>query len=149
MKTRPLVTILILVIAVMVIAGSCATRKKVISIEEASEIRSGIWVNEHHKIDKSLVLYPDGRYEDYYDLQQERLFDTGISNIYESWRDSEGVLLYRAHYQDSAGREGYVLGKISNSDNTLEFISTTNNQMIEEWKIAVVGHYYYIFYRQE
>jgi len=148
-QTRTSILILILVFVILVIAGSCATRKKAISIEEASELRSGIWINEHHKIDKSLVLYPDGRFEYYRDLQQEGLVYYGTSEIYESWRDSEGVLWYRAHYQDNVGREGYYLVKISNSDNTFELLETDHNQMIEEWKIAVVGHAYTIWYRQK
>jgi len=148
MKTR-VVFFLIIILAVLFIVESCATRKKAVSIEEASEIQSGIWVNEHHKLDKITVRYPDGRWEIYWDLQQESLAYSGISEIYESWRDSEGVLWYRAHYQDIVGREGYYLAKISNSGNTLEIIETENNQMIEEWKIAIVGHFYTIWYRQE
>jgi len=96
-----------------------------------------------------IVLYPDGRFEIYYDLQQERLVYSGVSEIYESWRDSEGVLWYRSYYQDSVGREGYEFGKISNSGNTFELIQTTNNLIIEEWKIDKVGHYWAIYYRQE
>ena len=148
MKTRTLVSILILILAVLIITGGCATRKKAISIEDASEIRSGIWINEAYN-EPLAVQYPDGRYEIYYDLQQERLYVSGISEIYESWRDSEGVLWYRAHYQNRVGWEGYVLGKISNSDNTLEYIMTTNNLKIEEWKIGKVGYNYEIWYRQE
>jgi hypothetical protein len=148
MKTKTFVSILILVLAVLIVVGSCATRKKAISIEEASKIRSGIWVNELYT-DPLVVQYPDGRYELYYDLQQERLCLSGISEIYESWRDSDGVLWYRAHYQESTGQEGYVLGKISNSDNTWEFIVTTDNLMIEEWKIGKVGYNHIIYYRQE
>ena len=132
----------------LIIVSSCATRKKAISNEEASEIRSGIWINEAYW-EPLVVVYPDGRYEIYSDLKQEKLYVSGISKIYESWRDSEDVLWYRAHYQDSAGQEGYVLAKISNSNNRLETIETTNNLMIEEWKIGKVGYNYIIFYRQE
>jgi hypothetical protein len=46
MKTRTFVSILILMLAVMIIAGSCATRKKAVSPEDATGIRSGKWVNE-------------------------------------------------------------------------------------------------------
>jgi hypothetical protein len=119
MKTRTLILVVILIMAVLMIAGSCATRKKAISIEEALEIQSGIWIDEHAKIEKLVVRYPDGRYEYYRDLQQESLVYYGKTEIYESWRDSEGVLWYRAHYKDNVGREGYYLVKISNSDNTL------------------------------
>ena len=148
MKARTFVSILIPVLAVLVIAESCATSKKAVSIEEASEIRSGIWVNELYKVNL-VVVYPDGRFEQYYDLQQERLNVSGISEIYESWRDSEGVLWYRAHYKNSIGWEGYVLGRINDSGNVLEGIETTNNQMIDEWKIGKVGYNYLIYYRQE
>jgi len=148
MKTRTLTSIFILVLAVLFIVGGCATRKKAISFEEAAEIQSGKWVDEHAAIEKLVVWYPDGRYEYYRDLQQESLVYYGISEIYESWRDSEGVLWYRAHYQDNVGREGYMLVKISNSDNTFEWIQTEKNKMIEEWKYPVVGYAYYIYYRQ-
>ena len=148
MKTRTFVPILILVLAVLVIAGSCATRQKAISIENASEIRSGIWINEAYQY-PLVIQYPDGRYDWYHDLQQERLFLSGTSEIYKSWRDSEGVLWYRAHYKDSTKHEGYVLGRMSNSDNTLECIMTTGNLEIEEWKIGKVGYNYEIWYRQE
>ena len=149
MKTRALVSVIILILVVLTIVGSCATRKKAIPIEEALEIRSGIWVNEHYQHEKLVVQHPDGRYEEYSDLQQEKFYLSGKSDIYESWRDSDGVLWYRAHYQDNVGREGYMFVKISNSDNTFEWIQTEKNKMIEEWKYPVVGYAYYIYYRQE
>jgi beta-lactamase regulating signal transducer with metallopeptidase domain len=148
-KIGTLTVILIFALTVLALAGNHATGKKAVSIEEASEIRSGIRINEHHKIDKMFVQYPDGRYECYRDLQQESLVYYGISEIYESWRDSEGLLWYRAHYKDNVGREGYELVRISNSDNTFEIIMTQNNQMIEEWKYPVVGYCYSFYYRQE
>ena len=149
MKTRTLAIILILVLAVMIIAGSCATRNKAISIEDALKIRSGKWVNELDSTTQMIVHYPDERYEAYYTPKQERMHYSGKSDIYESWRDSEGVLWYRAHYQNSVGKEGYVLGKISNSDNTLEFIqSTSKDLMIEGWIIGKVDYNYFIYYRQ-
>ena len=49
MKTRMFVPILILTFSVMIIVESCATRQKAISIEDASEIRSGIWINEAYQ----------------------------------------------------------------------------------------------------
>jgi beta-lactamase regulating signal transducer with metallopeptidase domain len=148
MKIRTLTIILVLALTVLATAGNHATGEKAISIEEASEIRSGKWISKHCAIEGMFVQYPDGRYETYYDLQQESLECYGISEIYESWRDSEGALWYRAHYQDNVGREGYELVKIYNSDNTIEFITTVKNQMIEEWKYPVVGYCYCIYYRQ-
>ena len=148
MKTRMFVSILILVLAVLIIAGSCATKKKAVSTEDAMKIRSGKWVNETFPDEQLLVHYPDGRFEMYDTPQQLRMGFSGTSNIYESWRDSEGVLWYKARWQDSIGQKAYVLGKISNSDNTLEFLYTINNVEIEEW-LRNRGYDYIIRYRQE
>ena len=149
MKGRTLVSILILVLIVLIIAGCCATRKKAISIEDAAVIRSGKWVNESYITEQIYIIYSDGRYELYDDLQQQKLHGTGKSDLYESWRDSEGVLWYRAHYQNSSQNEGYEFGKISDSDNTLELIFTTDDLIIEEWKIGKVGYNHVTYYRQE
>ena len=45
MKTRMFVSVLILVLAVLIIAGSCATRRKAISDEDFMEAWSGTWIN--------------------------------------------------------------------------------------------------------
>jgi hypothetical protein len=148
MKTRTIVSVLILVLAVLVIVGSCATRKIAISIEDAAEILSGKWVNETFMDEQLAVFYSDGRFEIYDTPQQLRLVFSGTSNIYESWRDSAGVLWYKARWKDSLGQEGYVLGKISNMDNTLEFLYTAGNVEIEEW-LRNKGYDYIIRYRQE
>jgi hypothetical protein len=148
-QTRTYVSILIFILAVLIIAGSCATRKKVISPEDAAVIRSGKWINETHIKEEMVIFYPDGRYEIYYTTPVEKLLESGTSQIYESWRDPEGVLWYRAHYQNNIKNEGYIFGKISNSDNTLELIFTRDDLMIEEWKIGKVGYNYVTYYRQE
>jgi len=149
MKTRTFLSILILVLAVLIIVGSCATRKKAITPEDAAEIRKGKWGNESYRNEQIFIIYSDGRYELYDDPQQQKLHSTGKSDIYESWRDSKRVLWYRAHYKNSSKNEGYILGKISNSDNTLELIFTNDDLIIEEWKIGKVGYNYVIYYRQE
>jgi len=45
MKTRTFVSILLLVFFVLIIAGGCATRRKVISDENFMEVWSGTWIN--------------------------------------------------------------------------------------------------------
>ena len=53
MKTRSLVAILILVLAVLIIAGSCTTRRKAISDEDFMEALSGTWVNTDYSKSRS------------------------------------------------------------------------------------------------
>jgi len=59
-----------------------------------------------------------------------RLSET--SKIYEILRDSEGVFWYMVCYKAGLEKEGYVFGKIFNSDNTLEFFYTIDDSIIEE-----------------
>jgi hypothetical protein len=148
MKLSVKVSMTLSFFVVLIFAGGCATGKKVIYVEDALELRSGEWINEDYRSDQLTVFRPDGRYEVYDTPQKSQLIFSGTSKIYESWRDSEGVLWYRAHYEDSVGQEGYVLGKMSDSDQTLEFIFTTDNVVIEEWKIGKVGYNYVVYYRR-
>jgi hypothetical protein len=148
MKARTLVSMLILILAIMIIVGSCTTKKKAVSTEDAMKILSGKWVNESFPDEQLLVHYHDGRFEMYQTPLQQRMAFSGTLKIYESWRDSEGVLWYKARWKDSLGQEPYLLGKISDSDNTLEFLYTTRNEVIEEWS-RTKGYDYIIRYRQE
>jgi len=149
MKVRTLILIGILVLVVMIITGSCATRKKAVSPEDASAIRSGKWINERITGAEMTIFYLDGRYEIYITTKGEKLYSSGTSAIYESWRDSDRILWCRARYQDSLGQEGYMLVKISNKDNTLELLYTTNNVVIDEWNMNKGGYNYIGPYRHE
>jgi hypothetical protein len=133
MKTRALVSMLILVSIVLVIAGSCATKKKTVSTKDAMKIRSGRWINEAFLSEQLTVFHVNGEYEIFDTPQQQKPVVTGISIMYESWRDSDGALWYRARYQDSTGQEGYVLGKMNDDDEILEFLFTFNNIEIVDW----------------
>ena len=69
MKTRMLVSILIIILAVLIIAGSCATRRKAISDEDFMEAWSGTWINTDYgekRNPQKKVYYSDGRWEEYY-----------------------------------------------------------------------------------
>jgi hypothetical protein len=63
MKTRTLVSILILVLAVLIIAGSCATMKKEISETDFFEAYSGTWINTDYSGDswgrQKKIHFPD------------------------------------------------------------------------------------------
>jgi hypothetical protein len=48
MKTRMFVSILILVLAVLIIIGSCATGKKMITVDDAMKRFEGVYVNTEY-----------------------------------------------------------------------------------------------------
>ena len=75
MKTRMLVSTLILVLSVLIIAGSCATRKKVISEEDFFVAFSGTWMNTDYMggygTPQKMIRFPDGTWEAYYNWIDE------------------------------------------------------------------------------
>jgi len=48
MKSRTLISVLILIMAVLVIAGSCATGKKIISVDDAMKQFEEIYINTEY-----------------------------------------------------------------------------------------------------
>ena len=73
MKTKTFVSILILVLAVMIVAGSCATKKEVVAekdfyVPKFDEEIHGTWINEEYDSTSykgKKRLYHWGYYEDY------------------------------------------------------------------------------------
>jgi hypothetical protein len=67
-QTRTFVSILILVLAVLIVIGSCATRRKAISEEDFFEVWSGTWINTEYKGGgryPKIVIHPDGTMQNY------------------------------------------------------------------------------------
>jgi len=95
MKTRTLVSILILVLAVMVIAGSCATGKKMVTVDDATKQFAGVYVNTKYSGSnpnepQKLVITSDGRLENWQVVNDERTLLTAEYSVTESWLDSKG-----------------------------------------------------------
>ena len=153
MKTRTLVSILIIALAVQTFAGSCATRRKIISDEDFMEAWSGAWINTDYgkrKNPQKKVYYSDGRWEDYYSVDNLIAIDWGKTTIIEKRLDSKGNVWYRTHFESlGTGATGYTMGKISNSGNTLEVIWASESYPIEEWEPDRFEYNYQIHYRQE
>ena len=154
MKTRTIVSILILVLAVLIIVGSCATGKKA-SVTERNLFKelSGTWVNTEYTgkwlgYEQKLIVYPDGKFE-YYLLTTDTnpLRQGYLLTITEVWTDSEGIIWYKATLEE-AGGPYYELGKISESGNTWETIGDAINNPTE-WDTSKTRYEYYeIRYRQ-
>jgi len=136
MKTRTLVSILILILAVLIIVGSCATKRKAVSDEDFFEVWSGTWINTDYGGDicQKIINYPDGTAEGFGILTSTiALFKKKIT-ILDQWLDSKGTIWYRGHCEDSG--------------NTWEYIIASEDYPIEEWEPDKLEYGYRIMYRQ-
>jgi hypothetical protein len=156
MKTKAFVSILFLVFAVMVIAGSCATGKKTyISEENLYKELAGTWINEEYEpttVQKSpqVTVYSDGSYETY-KMHSEmtaplQSFGHYIS-IKKAWIDSKGKIWYQGKgYFKSTKQTFYDIGKISDSGKVWEYVYSTVDYPDE---MDSENFNYRIYYRQE
>jgi hypothetical protein len=130
MKIRTLICILILVLSVLIIAGSCATGKKAYVAQENEELY-GTWVNPEYDDTTAgqpgRVVIKNGTYEIFALTDISRWLIRGEYTITDKWADSEGNVWYnymvtKLWYQTGATRTDplYGLAKISNSGKTLE-----------------------------
>ena len=158
MKTRALVSILILALAVVIIAGSCATEKKAYVAKENEELY-GTWINEDYNNTTGIIRHyakeirnPDGTFALYLNEFDTKPYMIGKSIITDSWTDSEGNIWFKEEYYIGAYFEGkkvseYRLTKISNSGRTLEGV---DNAAIAGYptEIDPTNSWYHILYRQ-
>ena len=126
-QTRTLVSILILIIAVLIVIGTCATGKiTVIEKDEGLKALIGIWTNldynYHPAARAKCIINPDGRYESYYTVDSERPANWGQYTIHEAWKDSKGTIWYKATWTDTWGTRPvqYEIGKIYDMGSTWE-----------------------------
>ena len=140
MKNRTFVSILILGLAVLIIAGSCATKK---SMVKDSEELYGTWINEEYKSPstppfKIHVINPDGtmgffRTETSVWEKDVEVLENGwipcdhyTYTIENKWVDSDGNVMYKVEAIGSGYEKNPVrillLMKISDSNNVLEYM---------------------------
>ena len=93
MKTRTYVSILILVLAVLIVVGSCAaSRKTTVESDTIHSTLTGTCIN--HKYDDTLnlpaktVFNSDGSYDLFENVDDTRKSWWGQYTIFESWIDS-------------------------------------------------------------
>jgi len=154
MKTRVFVSILVLVLAVLIIIGSCAITKKAISTEDFYEVFSRTWVNTEYsgfepRFQKR-IHYPDRDWEVYSEITSARPFYVFKGTIIDQWIDSKGAIWYETHWEviGSWKAKAYEMGKISNFGNTLELLLSYGEKPIEEWEPDNIRYIYLIYYRQ-
>jgi len=156
MKTRALLSILILLLAILIISGSCATEKKAYVAKENEELY-GNWVNSEYNDSfhrARHIINADGTIQLYSTDISTRVAEEGEYIITEKWYDSLGNIWYKAivtgHVMGSIKRTTpvYVLVKISNSGKTLETLKSGVDYPNEFDPDALI-YRYEILYRQE
>jgi hypothetical protein len=152
MKIRTLVSILILVLAVLIIAGSCATRRKAIAEEDFFQAWSGTWINTDYgggDTGQKIINRPDGTQEIYNMSTSTTVSHQHKYTITDMWIDSKGDIWYTSNWKDLFhGTTGNEMGKINDSGNTWEYLSAGEEHPIEEWEPDRFEYIYKIYYRQ-
>ena len=128
MKTRMFVSNLILVLAVLIIAGSCATGKKA-SVAKDDEEFYGTWSNPDY--DESMgaakfIFEHDGVLRAFATVNTTKEAWNAKFTITDKWIDAEGNIWYKwlrieaTHAAISVTGEDYYLSRISDSGRVLE-----------------------------
>jgi hypothetical protein len=149
MKSRTLLSILILILALLIVVGSCATGKKAYVVKEDEEL-FGTWINPDYNNTghcAKYVFHHNGKVE-YYSATTDRAADHGEFVITNKWADVKGNICYTMIEEFpfwGTGRINYILAKISNSGKTLEFTWTHSDYPTE---IDPEHSRYNIYYRQ-
>jgi hypothetical protein len=153
MNARMLRLILILVSALLIIVGSCATRKIAISDEDLTKAYTGTWINKEYDassfIVAKIIYFPDGTWKRYKGVEDKYPFDKGENTITEKWIDSNGDIWFECTWESNIFGGGHQLTKISNSGNTLEELSILYGRRVEKWDPNDLNYNYKIYYRQE
>ena len=150
MKTRTLVSILILVFAVMIISEGYATEKKV--TKRDYRFFSGTWINEEynsHPFPAKWVIRRDGTFDGYFRTTDSNKAGNGHFVIVEKWTDLEGNIWYKSHTWEGVMVEGkptsYDLNKLSNSGKVWEYLALPGDFPTE---LDENNFQYHVYYRQ-
>jgi len=145
MKTRALVSILILVLAVLIVVGSCATRKK--AVKAPIESVYGTWANPDYNTEPEtakLIFKPNGTSILYSHTDITQYDGPYKYTILESWMGSDGKKYYKVEYV--MGSDEYHLYRLDETDSVLEFVWSNVEYPTE----IDPNHFNYrILYRQE
>ena len=147
MKTKTLVSILILILAVLIVVGSCATGKK--AVKAPIESVYGAWANPDYNTRSDffakLKIRPDGIIEvsSHTELEYQQ-FKERTFTIIESWMESDGNKYYKVDLV--RGMETwYGLWRINETDTVLEYVRSNIEYPTE---IDLTDEWYMIYYRQ-
>ncbi len=131
MKTKTSISILILVLAVLIIAGSCATRKKALPTDNIDEL-VGTWLNPDYegkaarlpkftiKADRTILWYASIN-------DKEASYNGKITEIGEKWMERDGSIYYKLimYYESFVGTH-YCLVRFSPDHSFFEEVYWSN-----------------------
>ena len=154
MKSRTFASILILILVVFVIIGSCATKRKAVSDEDFFKVLNGTWINTDYsggELGQKIINHPDGTREGFGVLSSTTSQYKFKTTILDQWLDSTGTIWYKGQFETifPTRAKGYEMGKINNAGNTWECILSSENYPIEEWEPDRFEYNYFIYYRKE
>jgi hypothetical protein len=160
MKIKTLLTFLILVLAVLVIAGSCASDKKAIDASTALKLFYGDWVNTDNEgyteiNPQRYVINPDNMMDIYTSATDVKpSYRHEITDVLESWidRNENTFARVRVWCHTNGGVRHYLL-KIDKSGNILEMNYVAGENPPPETcfmnpDLSTPNYYYNIYYRQ-
>jgi len=119
-------SILTLILVVLVIAGSCATGKRIISNERAIRQFEGVYVNNEYSgyveyYPQKRAIHPDGRMEVYLKANNKSAHFKTEYTIDESWSDSAGAVYSTVTVEwTPGGNTTLELWKLDKRNDTLE-----------------------------
>ena len=157
MKTKTFVLIAVMILAVLIIAGSCATGKKAYVVQEDEEL-FGTWINpdyDEKMVQATKFIYePDGVLRGFETANTTKETMTAKFTITDKWIDDEGIIWYKWLLTDIRGSvlkthsDYYYLGKISDSGRVFEF-SYSGSDYPPEVNPDNLRYNHRIYYRQE
>ena len=144
MKIKKTIIYLLFLVLLLLLFNSCVTEKEAY-IPIANEELFGTWINTTYRsimegkkgyFPQKVKYNPDGSFEAY-GTAGDLVHLTGNYTIVAKWIDSEGNIMYKIIKKlgdETSGYERrtlYELQKISNSGQTLEYMSSLNDYATE------------------
>jgi hypothetical protein len=141
--------------ALLIIAGSCATGKKAYVAKEDEEL-FGTWINSDYdevQISAKIIFDPNGVLRGFAIANTTKEWVNAKFTITDKWIDAEGNIWYKWLRTKAKGLsmsvtgEHYYLGKIRDSGRVLE-ISFSGYDYPPEVNPDSLKYNYFIYYRQ-
>ena len=140
MKTRTLASFLILIFTVLIIIGSCATKKIAVSHEDVSQKIEGTWINPDNPgsggwvgwvedvkdtadafhFQKLILTSDNSEWYFYQSLDDPMPFASGKYTLIDSWTDRKGNAYYQIFHDRHGASKFFSLLKINQSGTVLE-----------------------------
>ena len=151
MKNRTFISVVILIMAVLIVVGSCATGK-ITSVAKEDEELYGTWINtdydETNKYAK-IEMKSDGTWYEYKMSDDDIPIFKCEYTITDKWTDSNRNTYYKiiVTHIDTDYVPFYIISKINKTGNVYEDL-VSNLNMPTEFDPDNLMYHYRIYYRQ-